>query len=48
MTKLSDELYDEMCRVVCDVVLTLHDYGVESMQIVIADDLRMALAPKNP
>jgi len=25
MTKQSDELYDEMCRVVGDVVFTLHD-----------------------
>ncbi|MRT06968.1 fumarate hydratase FumD [Pantoea agglomerans] len=48
MTKQSDELYDEMCRVVGDVVFTLHDYGIESKQIVIADALRTALASKNP
>ena len=48
MTKKSDELYDEMCRVVGDVVFTLHDYGIESKQIVIADALRTALASKNP
>lgn len=48
MTKQSDELYDEMCRVVSDVVFTLHDYGIESKQIVIADALRTALALKNP
>lgn len=36
-----------MCRVVGDVVFTLHDYGVESKQIVIADALRTALASKN-
>ncbi|WP_010246585.1 fumarate hydratase FumD [Pantoea agglomerans] len=48
MTKQAEELYDEMCRVVGDVVFTLHDYGVESKQIVIADALRTALASKNP
>lgn len=48
MSKQSEELYDEMCRVVGDVVFTLHDYGVESKQIVIADALRTALASKNP
>ena len=48
MTKQSDELYDEMCRVVGDVVFTLHDYGVESKQIVIADAFRTALASNNP
>lgn len=48
MSKQSDELYDEMCRVVGDVVFTLHDFGVESKQIVIADALRTALASKNP
>jgi hypothetical protein len=46
MSKQSDELYDEMCRVVGDVVFTLHDFGVESKQIVIADALRAALAHK--
>ncbi|WP_374197795.1 DUF2767 family protein [Pantoea sp. OVA07A] len=48
MSKQSDKLYDEMCRVVGDVVFTLHDYGVESKQIVITDALRTALASKNP
>lgn len=49
MSKQSDELYDEMCRVVGDVVFTLHDFGVESSkQLVIADALRAALASKNP
>lgn len=48
MSKQADELYDEMCRVVGDVVFTLHDYGIESKQIVIADALRTALASKNP
>lgn len=48
MSKQSDELYDEMCRVVGDVVFTLHDFGVESKQVVIADALRTALASKNP
>jgi fumarate hydratase D len=48
MRKQADELYDEMCRVVGDVVFTLHDYGVESKQIVIADALRTALASKSP
>lgn len=48
MSKQSDELYDEMCRVVGDVVFTLHDFGVESKQIVIADALRTALASNNP
>ncbi|MDE8556999.1 DUF2767 family protein [Pantoea vagans] len=48
MSKQSEELYDEMCRVVGDVVFTLHDYGIESKQIVIADALRTALASKNP
>ncbi|AVV37323.1 fumarate hydratase FumD [Pantoea vagans] len=48
MSKKSDELYDEMCRVVGDVVFTLHDYGIESKQIVIADALRTALASNNP
>lgn len=48
MSKQSEELYDEMCRVVGDVVFTLHDYGVESKHIVIADALRTALASKNP
>jgi len=47
MAKQSDELYDEMCRVVGDVVFTLNDYGIESKQIVIADALRTALASKN-
>lgn len=48
MSKQSNELYDEMCRVVGDVIFTLHDYGVESKQIVIADALITALASKNP
>lgn len=47
-SKESDELYDEMCRVVGDMVFTLHDFGVESKQIVIADALRTALASNNP
>ncbi|WP_243077759.1 fumarate hydratase FumD [Pantoea sp. MQR6] len=42
----ADELYDEMCRVVGDMVFTLHDFGVDSKQIVIADALRTALAHK--
>lgn len=46
-SKESDELYDEMCRVVGDMVFTLHDFGVESKQMVIADALRTALAHKN-
>ncbi|WP_419721787.1 DUF2767 family protein [Pantoea anthophila] len=46
MSKQADELYDEMCRVIGDVVFTLHDYGIESKQIVIADALRRALASK--
>lgn len=48
MSKQSEELYDEMCRVVGDVVFTLQDYGIESKHIVIADALRTALASKNP
>jgi len=48
MSKQVDELYDEMCRVVGDVVFTLHDYGIEPKQIVIADALRTALASNNP
>lgn len=47
-SKDSDELYDEMCRVVGDMVFTLHDFGVESKQMVIADALRTALASNNP
>nr|WP_310616663.1 DUF2767 family protein [Pantoea cypripedii] len=43
-SKEVDELYDEMCRVVGDVVFLLHDFGVESKQMVIADALRTALA----
>lgn len=46
-SKEADELYDEMCRVVGDMVFTLHDFGVESKQMVIADALRTALAHKN-
>lgn len=45
-TKESDELYDEMCRVVGDVVFTMHDLNIESKQIVIADMLRTALVNK--
>lgn len=44
MSKQSEELYNEMCRVVGDVVFTLHDYGLESKQIVIADALITAQA----
>lgn len=40
------ELYDEMCRVVGDMVFTLHDFGVDSQQMGIADALRTALAHK--
>lgn len=29
MSTESDELYDEMCRVVGDMMFTLHDFGVE-------------------
>ena len=47
-SKESGELYDEMCRVVGDMVFTLHDFGVESKQMVIADALRTALASNNP
>lgn len=46
-SKESDELYDEMCRIVGDMVFTLHDFGVESKQMVIADALRTALAHKD-
>ncbi|QKJ88052.1 hypothetical protein PMPD1_3120 [Paramixta manurensis] len=46
MSKEADELYDEMCRVVGDMVFTLHDFGMESKQMVIADALRTALAHK--
>lgn len=46
--KEADELYDEMCRVVGDMVFILHDYGVESKQVVIADALRTALSSNNP
>lgn len=45
-SKEADALYDEMCRVVGDVVFTLHDLGVESKQMVIADALRTAAAHK--
>lgn len=48
MSKESDGLYDEMCRIVGDMVFTLHDFGVESKQMVIADALRTALASDNP
>lgn len=48
MSKESDDLYDEMCRIVGDMVFTLHDFGVESKQMVIADALRTALASDNP
>lgn len=46
-SKESDELYDEMCRVVGEMVFTLHDFGVESKHMVIADALRTALAHKD-
>ncbi|WP_374693525.1 fumarate hydratase FumD [Serratia sp. MF2] len=46
-TKDQDELYDEMCRVVGDVVFTMSDFGIESKQIVIADMLRTSLAHKD-
>lgn len=46
-SKESDELYDEMCRVVGYMVFALHDFGVESKQMVIADALRTALAHKD-
>lgn len=45
-SKESDELYDEMCRVVGDMVFSLHDYGIESKHIVIADAIRTALAQR--
>lgn len=48
MSEGADALYDEMCRVVGDMVLTLHDFGVDSKQVVIADALRTALTSKNP
>lgn len=48
MSKEPDGLYDEMCRIVGDMVFTLHDFGVESKQMVIADALRTALASDNP
>lgn len=47
-SKESGELYDEMCRVVGDMVFTLHDFGVDSKQMVIGDALRTALASKDP
>jgi len=43
----ANELYNEMCRVVGDMVFTLHDSGIESKQMVIADALRTVLAYKN-
>lgn len=45
-SKESDELYDEMCRLVGDVVMTMHDFGIEPKHVVIADMLRTALAGK--
>lgn len=39
-----DAMYDEMCRLIGDVVLTMHDFGIEPKHIVIADMLRTALA----
>ncbi|MFJ5162236.1 fumarate hydratase FumD [Pantoea sp. NPDC088449] len=42
----ANELYNEMCRVVGDMVFTLHDAGIESKQMVIADALRTVLANK--
>lgn len=46
-TKEQSELYDEMCRVVGDVVFTMHDLGIESKQIVITDWIKTALTMKN-
>lgn len=43
----ADALYDEMCRVVGDMVFTMKGFGIESKQIVIADMLRTALAHKD-
>lgn len=43
-SKESDVLYNEMCRVVGEMVFSMHDFGIESKQIVIADMLRTALA----
>lgn len=40
----ADELYDEMCRVIGDIVMTFHDYNIEPRHIVIADALRTAMA----
>lgn len=45
-SKESDELYDEMCRVIGDVMLTMHDFGIEPKHVVIADMLRTALSGK--
>ncbi|WP_244370440.1 DUF2767 family protein [Rahnella sp. ChDrAdgB13] len=43
-SKDADAMYDEMCRLIGDVVLTMHDFGIEPKHIVIADMLRTALA----
>ncbi len=40
----ANELYNEMCRVVGDMVFKLHDSGIESKHMVIADALRTILA----
>lgn len=42
----ANELYDEMCRVVGDLVFTLQDSSIGSKQMVIADALRKVLLTK--
>lgn len=39
----ADELYDEMCRVIGDMVMIFHDLDIEPKHIVIADALRTAM-----
>lgn len=39
----ADELYDEMCRVIGDMVMIFHDLNIEPKHIVIADALRTAM-----
>ncbi|MCR9003196.1 DUF2767 family protein [Rahnella perminowiae] len=45
-TEETDQLYDQMCRIVGDLVFTLHDLAIEPKHIVIADLLRTALTAK--
>lgn len=44
--KHADELYDEMWRVIGDLVFTLHDRAIELKHIVMADMLRTALTAR--